>query len=477
MRQRIEADLCIIGAGSGGLSVAAGAAQMGATTVLIERGRMGGDCLNFGCVPSKSLLAAAYTAAAAQRGTAFGVSVGPLHIDGAGVHRHVHDVIAAIAPHDSVERFEGLGVSVIAATARFTGPREVVAGGTTIRARRFVIATGSRPAIPPISGLAATPFLTNETLFSLASIPQHLIVIGGGPVGVEMAQAHRLLGARVTLLEAATLLPRDDPELVDVVRRRLVSDGIDVREGVAIDRIEGNAGAVNFTVHVTAGGRPASIDGSHLLIATGRQANVEDLGLSDAGVACSPAGISVDARLRTSNRRIFAIGDCIAGGSRFTHAANDHAGIVLKNALFRWPATVDARALPHVTYTDPELAQVGLTEAQARATGKAIRVLRSSFAENDRARAERQTDGLAKVIVTASGHILGAGIVGSQAGELIHTWVLAMSQRLKIGAVATVIAPYPTRGEINKRVAGTYYTERIFGRSTRRIVRFLSRFG
>lgn len=475
MRQRIEADLCIIGAGSGGLSVAAGAAQMGATTVLIERGRMGGDCLNFGCVPSKSLLAAAYTAAAAQRGTAFGVSVGPLHIDGAGVHRHVQNVIDAIAPHDSVERFEGLGVTVIAAAARFAGPREVVAGGTTIRARRFVIATGSRPAIPPVPGLSATPFLTNETLFSLGSIPQHLIVIGGGPVGVEMAQAHQLLGARVTLLEAATLLPRDDPELVDVVRRRLVSDGIDLREGVAIDRIEGDAGTV--TVHLTVGGRPASIDGSHLLFATGRQANIEDLGLSAAGVACSPAGISVDARLRTSNRRIFAIGDCIAGGNRFTHAANDHAGIVLKNALFRWPAKVDARTLPHVTYTDPELAQVGLTEAQARATGKAIRVLRSSFAENDRARAERQTDGLAKVIVTDNGHILGAGVVGSQAGELIQTWVLAMSQRLKIGAVATLIAPYPTRGEINKRVAGTYYAERIFGRSTRRIVRFLSRFG
>lgn len=475
MTERIDADLCIIGAGSGGLSVAAGAAQMGAKTVLIEQARMGGDCLNFGCVPSKSLLAAAHMAAAAHRAPVFGIDVAPPRIDGARVRDHVRDVIAAIAPHDSAERFEGLGVTVISASARFIGAREVVAGSTAIVARRIVIATGSRPAIPPIPGLLATPFLTNETLFSLGTVPAHLIVIGGGPVGVEMAQAHQMLGARVTLLEAAMLLPRDDPELVALLRRRLRADGIDVREGARVDGVSGEAGSIS--VQVTIDGQPVRIDGSHLLIATGRRANIEDLGLSAAGVTASPNGIRVDARLRTSNRRIFAIGDCIADGCRFTHAASHHAGVVLKNALFRWPAKADTRALPHVTYTDPELAQVGPTEAQAGATGKAFRVLRAPFTGNDRARAERQTDGLAKVIVAPDGHILGAGIIGPQAGELIQIWVLAIHQRLKIGAVATMIAPYPTLGEINKQVAGTYYVERIFGPATRRIVRLLSRFG
>jgi pyruvate/2-oxoglutarate dehydrogenase complex dihydrolipoamide dehydrogenase (E3) component len=478
----VKADLCIIGAGSAGLSVAAGAAQMGARTVLIERGRMGGDCLNYGCVPSKSLIAAGRLAAIPARSPAFGVSLGPPVIDGAAVHRHVEEVIREIAPHDSVERFESLGVRVIAADARFAGRREVVAGDKLVRARRFVIASGSLPTVPPIAGLASTPFLTNETVFDLEAVPSHLIILGGGPVGTEMAHAQRRLGARVTLLQRSTLLPRDDPELVGVVRARLLADGVDVRERVRIVRTEGISGAHGTAptdavrVVVAGDGGEQTIAGSHLLVAAGRRPNIDGLALDAAGITSTPQGIVVDRRLRTSNRRVFAIGD-VTGGMQFTHVAGYHAAIVIKNALFRWPARADHRCVPWVTYTDPELAQVGLTESAAQGQRIRHRVLRATYATNDRARTERRTDGLIKVVVGRGGHILGAGIVGEQAGELIHTWVLAMSQRLKIGAVATMIAPYPTLGELNKNAAGTYFTPSLFSPQTRRLVRFLARFG
>ncbi|MCZ6608265.1 MAG: FAD-dependent oxidoreductase [Alphaproteobacteria bacterium] len=474
MAKALKVDICVIGAGSGGLSVAAGASQMGASTALIERGKMGGDCLNYGCVPSKALLAAGHAAQAVRGGGRFGVRAAAPAIDSGGVYGHVRGTIAAIAPNDSVERFEGLGVTVIQSSARFTGPREIAADGYRITARRIVIATGSSPVVPPVAGLGDVPYLTNETIFDLGQVPAHLIVIGGGPVGIEMAQAHRHLGARVTVVEMFSILASDDPELVDVVRARLAGEGIDLREGVTVARVEkaGNGVAV-----VIAGNDAEDrVQGSHVLIAAGRRPNVGGLDLEKAGIAYSPAGIQVDARLRTTNRRVFAIGD-VAGGYQFTHMAGYHAGIVLRNALFRLPAKVDTHAVPWVTYTAPELAQVGLTEDRARKQAGDIRVLRWPFAENDRARAERETDGLVKVITTPRGRILGAGIVGAHAGELIHAWVLAIGQKIKIGAVAGMIAPYPTLGEANKRAAGSFYTPALFGERTKRIVRFLSHFG
>ena len=474
MAKALKVDICVIGAGSGGLSVAAGASQMGASTALIERGKMGGDCLNYGCVPSKALLAAGHAAQAVRGAGRFGVRAAAPAIDSGGVYGHVWGTIAAIAPNDSVERFEGLGVKVIQSPARFTGPREIAADGLRITARRIVIATGSSPAVPPIAGLKDVPYLTNETIFDLGTVPAHLIVIGGGPVGIEMAQAHRHLGARVTVVEMFSIMASDDPELVDVVRARLAGEGIDLREGVTVARVEkaGNGVAV-----VLAGnGAEDRVQGSHVLIAAGRRPNVGGLDLEKAGIAYSPKGIEVDARLRTTNRRVFAIGD-VAGGYQFTHMAGYHAGIVLRNALFRLPAKVDTRAVPWVTYTAPELAQVGLTEDRARKRAGDIRVLRWPFAENDRARAERETDGLVKVITTPRGRILGAGIVGAHAGELIPAWVLAIGQKIKIGAVAGMIAPYPTLGEANKRAAGSFYTPALFGERTKRIVRFLSHFG
>jgi pyruvate/2-oxoglutarate dehydrogenase complex dihydrolipoamide dehydrogenase (E3) component len=474
MTRLLHADICIIGAGSGGLAVAAGAAQLGARTVLVERAKMGGECLNSGCVPSKALLAAGRMAARAADGPAFGVEFGAVRIDAARVHAHVQGVIAAIAPFDSVERFESLGVTVIRASARFVGPAEIEAGDTRIKARRFVIATGSLPQVPPIAGLAEAPYLTNETIFDLDVAPAHLIVIGGGPLGVEMAEAHRRLGSRVTLLEVRSILARDDAELVGVIRSRLTAAGVSVREGVEIGAVD--AGKAGLAVTWTENGTESRVEGSHLLVATGRRPAVDGLELSAAGITLSEQGIAVDARLRTHNRRVFAIGDVI-GGNRFTHVAGYQAGIVIRNALFRIPSRADSRCIPRVTYTDPELAQVGITEAEAAAARLAFRVLRWSYRDNDRAQAEHVTDGLVKVIVGPRGHILGAGIVGAAAGELIQVWVLAISRRLTIGSIATMIVPYPTLGEISKRAAGTFFTPALFGKRSRWLVRFLGRFG
>lgn len=476
MVETLEVDICVIGAGSGGLSVAAGAAQMGAKTALFERGKMGGDCLNYGCVPSKALLAAGHAAANYSHSGVFGVEGGPARVAFDKVNDHVQGVIAAIAPHDSVDRFEGLGVQVIQQAALFTGPGEVTgADGTRVRARRFVIATGSSPAAPPISGLDAVDYLTNETVFSLRACPDHLIIVGGGPIGLEMAQAHRRLGARVTVLEAFKIMGPDDRELAAVVQARLVEEGVEILEGAAVQQVEKTATGVAATVEYE--GAERRIEGSHLLVAAGRSPNLDGLDLEAAGIEYSRKGIEVDDRLRTSNKKIFAVGD-VASRYQFTHVAGYHAGIVIRNALFRQPAKVKYNAVPWVTYTDPELANVGLTEAAAREQhGDAVRVVTASFAENDRARAEDRTEGFIKVVTGRRGRILGAGIVGHHAGELLQPWILAISQNMKIGAMAGIIAPYPTMGEINKRAAGNYYTPSLFSARTRWIVRFLARFG
>jgi len=472
MSRVLTPDLCVIGAGAGGLAAAAGAAQLGAKVVLIERGAMGGDCLNFGCVPSKALLAAARLADLGRRASPLGIDYPPPRIDFAAIGDSVEKVIAGIAPNDSVERFEGLGVTVLRSEARFAGPRSLRAGDAEVRPRRFVVATGSQPSIPPIPGLDRAPYLTNETVFANRVLPQHLIVIGGGPIGVEMAQAHRRLGARVTVLDLGALLPRDDPELVSLLAERLSGEGIVLRPHSTIASVA-RSGA-GLVVQLADG---EGITGSHLLVAAGRRPSIEALDLAAAGIAAGPHGIKVDARLRTTNRRAFAIGD-VAGGPQFTHIALYHAGIVIRNALFRWPAKVDYRALPWVTYTDPELAQVGLTDTAAQqAFGATARVLRWPFEENDRAHTEHDTAGLLKIVTRRDGRILGASILGSGAGDLILPWALAISQRLKIGAFANLIAPYPTRGEAGKRAAGSFYTPALFSARTRRIVRFLARFG
>lgn len=476
MGRRIEADICVIGAGSGGLSVAAGASQLGARTVLIEARKMGGDCLNYGCVPSKALLAAAKMAASIDRAADFGITIASRSVDFPAVMAHVRGAIAAIAPHDSRKRFERVGVTVIAGQARFVSDREVAVGDNRIIARRFVIATGSRPLVPPIAGLDGCDFLTNETLFDLEELPEHLVIIGGGPVGLEMATAFSYLGAKVTVIEAARALAREDPEVASIVLAAIRRAGVDLREGVAVTAVARD-GERGCRLTLSAGDGEVSLAGSHLLVAAGRRANVAGLDLEVAGVEYTASGIRTDARMQTTNRRIFAIGD-VTGGPQFTHAAGYQAGIVLRNALFRLPARAIGAGLPRVTYTDPDLAAVGLNETEARERhGDRIRILRAPFSDIDRARTDRREEGLIKVVAGRRGRILGVSIVGPDAGELIHPWALAISKGLRLSAMANYIAPYPTLGEIGKRVAGLYYSPGLFSEGTRAIVRFLSRFG
>jgi pyruvate/2-oxoglutarate dehydrogenase complex dihydrolipoamide dehydrogenase (E3) component len=470
MSKVLKPDLCVIGAGSGGLTVAAGAAQMGATVVLVEGHKMGGDCLNYGCVPSKSLLAAGKRAHAMTAGAPFGVATVVPKIDFAAAKVHVRAVIAAIEPHDSQERFEGLGVTVLRDWARFVSPTRVVVGDSAVEARRFVIATGSSPAIPPIPGIDQVRVHTNEDIFDLIECPKHLIIIGGGPIGIELAQAHRRLGAAVTVLEAGRALGREDPEMAALVLDRLRTEGIEIVENASVESVRPATGGIA----VRAGG--AELIGSHLLVAAGRRVNLERLDLAAGGVRHTERGIAVDRGLRSvSNRRVYAIGDA-AGGPQFTHLAGYHGGIVIRSALFGLPVRARDDHIPRVTFSEPELAQVGLTEAEARARhGSRLEVLTAEYAGNDRAQAERATEGRIKVMVVRSRPV-GATIVGANAGDLISVWALALSARLKIAAIAGMVAPYPTYGELSKRAAGQYYVPRLFqSPRVKRVVRFLQR--
>jgi pyruvate/2-oxoglutarate dehydrogenase complex dihydrolipoamide dehydrogenase (E3) component len=473
-------DICVIGAGSGGLSVAAAAAAFGVPVVLIEKDRMGGECLNSGCVPSKALLAAAKRLTAVRNAEPFGIRTQRATVDFRQVHDHVHRVIGAIAPNDSAARFTGLGVRVVEGAARFKDARTVVVdhADCEIRARRFVVATGSTAAVPPIPGLDGTPYLTNETVFDLRALPKHLIVIGAGPVGLELAQAFRRLGSEVTVLEAGQPLAKDDPECAAIVLDQLARDGVVVRAGtrvLSVTKVRTRI-AVLVTGMAEDDAPTETIEGTHLLVATGRQAAVDGLDLDKAGIRTGRDGIVVDKRLRTSNKRVYAIGD-VVGGLRFTHVANAHAGIVIRNALFRLPAKLRIETIPWVTFTEPELAQVGLTEAEARRRHKHLRILRWPYHENDRAQAERETQGHIKVVTTKGGTILGATIVGAGAGELIGTWTLAISQGLTIRAMTEIIVPYPALAEIGKRAAISFYTPGLTSRFVRRIIAFLRRFG
>ncbi|MEM1076607.1 MAG: FAD-dependent oxidoreductase [Pseudomonadota bacterium] len=469
--ERVKTDVLILGAGSGGLSVAAGASQMGADVVLLEGQKMGGDCLNFGCVPSKALIASGKAAFSQRHASVYGVANGRGDADYAAAKDHVHDVIAQIAPVDSQERFEGFGVRVIRDFGRFISPTEVQAGTTIITARRIVIATGSSPLVPPIPGLQDVPFETNETLFDLRDKPDHLLIIGGGPIGMEMAQAHIRLGSQVTVIEAAQALGQDDPELAAVVLDSLRAEGVLIEENTKAAEIKGSAGAVEV---VTQDGR--SFKGSHLLLAVGRKANIEGLGLDVAGINTRDNGIDVDAGLRTSNRKVYAIGD-VAGGMQFTHVAGYHAGVIIRSMLFGLRSKAKSAHIPWATYTEPELSHVGLTEAQARkAHGPALEVVRFDYAHNDRAIAERKTKGFIKVMVYKSRPV-GASIVGYQAGELINLWALALANRMKMSQIAAMVSPYPTIGEVNKRAVGAYFSPRLFDNATvKRIVGLVQRY-
>ncbi|MBS0271187.1 MAG: FAD-dependent oxidoreductase [Proteobacteria bacterium] len=465
----MKVDICIIGAGSGGLSVAAGAAQLGVSVALIEGHKMGGDCLNYGCVPSKALLAAAKRANIFRSSEAFGIQKVEPKINFKKLHDHIHEVISTLAPQDSVERFEKLGVKVVQEKARFLSPKLVQAGNTQVEAKYFVIATGSSPTIVPLPGIENVPYLTNETIFDLKEKPGHLIVVGGGPIGCEIAQAYRLLGVKVTLLEAFTLLPKEDHEVVSILRNRLKKDGIDIFEGVKILALSQEKKILHIQLEQE--GKEISLQGTHLLMATGRKPNVMNLGLEEAGVQYNPKGIEVDRRLRTTNKKIYAIGD-VVGGYQFTHMASYHAQVVIKNCLFHLPSKVDYKALPWVTYTNPEIAHIGIMHHEGPAGSK---TLLWPYKDCDRAQTERETEGFIKVTTTPHGKVLGVSIIGVHAGELILPWGLLIEKRLKIRALADLIVAYPTLSEISKKVTSSFYAPLLFSPFTRKIVKFLMR--
>lgn len=479
MMQTINTDIVIIGAGSGGLSLAAGAAQMGARVVLFEGGEMGGDCLNTGCVPSKALLAVAKAAHHARSKVRFGIHVADTKIDFSVAKDYVDNVIGTIAPHDSVERFNSLGVTVISEFARFKTSHIVVSDTYEVRAKYIVIATGSTAFVPPIPGLDKVRYHTNETIFADRDTPDHLVIIGGGPIGIEMAQAHSRLGVKVTIIEALTVMGRDDQELVSILKNRLIHEGVTIIEGISVTKIDKKtAPARQNGNHITiqlADGKV--LDASHLLVAAGRRPAIDQLVLDMAGVAHNDAGIITDKRLRTNKKHIYAIGD-VAGREQFTHIAGYHAGIVIRNILFKLPAKIDDSAVPWVTYCDPELAHVGLSIAEAKAKYGAenISILSTPLSDNDRAIAESRTEGMVKIITHKKGRILGASILAPAAGEMILAWAVAITARQKISTMASVIAPYPTYGDASKRVAGSFYSDKLFSPRIRKIVQFLLKF-
>lgn len=467
MTEVLTPDICVIGAGAGGPSVAAAAAAFGVPTVLIEGIRMG----DAGTMPSKALLAAAAHAASARAGQPFGVkaSVG---VDFGAVQKHVRDTIARIAPLHSAEHLTGLGVRVIKGEAVFKDRCTIVVDDRIeIRARRFVLATGSRPAVPDVPGLDTGPYYTTESIFDLKQLPARLIVAGAGAVDLELAQALRRLGSDVTVLEAGEPLAGDDPEAGAIVLAQLERDGIIIKTNAKLVHISHSTYSVAVTIE--SDGRQEMVEGSHLLIAVGRKPATDALNLTAARIKHDVSGIKVNRKLKTSNRRVYAIGDAAAGQPRDTQAADYHVRLVILNALFRAPVRADPSAVPRVTFTDPELAQAGLTEAEARARRLKFGILRWPYHDNDRAQAERSTHGHIKVIVDKKGRVLGATIVGARAGEMIATWSLAVAQRLNIRAFADVVFPHPTYSEIGKRVAVDFFAPNLTRPWVRRIIGWL----
>ena len=470
---RVACDICVIGAGPGGLTVAAAAARFGRQVILIEQGKMGGDCLNYGCVPSKALIAAARQAHVFRASTSFGITAMEPEVSFPAVMDHVHSAISAIAPNDSEERFLQLGCRVIRAKARFISPEAVEAAGQTITARRFVIATGSSPSVPPIAGLSGVTYFTTDTIFDNRVRPGHLIILGAGPVGLELGQAFRRLGSAVTMLETEAPLAGADAVSRKIVLDALGHEGVEIIADCRVEAFREETGYIHASVGTA--GVKREISGTHLLLAAGRRPNVEDLGLEAAGIAFSASGIGVDLGLRTSNRRVYAIGDVT--GAQFTHAASHQAGLVIRSALFRLPIRYRASAMPRVVFTDPEFASVGLSEAEAARRGLTPHVIELPFANNDRALIERRTDGCMRIVLDRKKRVLGAAIVGINAGELLFPWVHLTRSGERLRTMADAVVPYPTLSETGKSAGIASYAGLASNPWVRRIADMMAVFG
>jgi len=465
MNNTIKVDIAIIGAGSAGLSLAAGAAQLGLKVALIEKAKMGGDCLNYGCVPSKSFLSAAKKVWRNRQNEFLKTEKAELNFE--KVMAHVQQVINTIAPNDSQERFEGLGVKLIKAKAEFIDRKTLKAGEDLIKAKKMVIATGSKPLIPEITGLEKIKYYTNESIFSIKHLPEHLIILGAGPMGAELAQAFCFLGSKVSLVSRDTLLAREDKECTTVLREQLQKNGVILYELTKIESImkSGSNVTVNFIDN-------SSIEGSELLIATGRHVDLTELKLDKAGVSYSEYGVDVDKRLRTNVKNIYAMGDAI-GEFQYTHAANYDAGILLKNLCFKIPAKVNYNAMPRVTYTYPELAHVGMATDGVNEKKYQLSIL--DFSENDRAQCESLTIGKIRVVTDKKGYIKGVSMIAANAGELILPWIMAIRENKSLRSFTDVTVPYPTLSESSKAVAAQFYKPKLFSRPVKTIVKLLSK--
>lgn len=466
-------DVGIIGGGAAGLTVAAGVSRLGAKTILIEReGRLGGDCLHYGCVPSKTLLRTAHVYHLMTNAGRFGLpEVRPAPVDFRTVSSRIREVIATIQRHDSVERFCELGVKVEFGVAKFTDERTVSCNGNRLTARNWVIATGSSPAIPDVAGLDDTPFITNKELFYLDELPQSLIVIGAGAVAVEMAQAMGRLGSKVDVIQrSGQILSKEDKDMADEVMASLEREGVTFHVNTMLTEVR-DCGQIRQVAFENGDGHPVTLEADSILVALGRVPNVAGLGLEDAGVHYSRKGIDVDARLRTSQKHIYAAGD-VTGSHQYTHAAGYEGGVVLTNAVLRLPRKVDYTWLPHAIYCDPEFASIGLNEKAAEKAGIDYTVWKEAFRDNDRSLTEGYDGGILKMVVDKRENVLGVQILGPHAGELINEWVAVLNGRVKLSTLAGAVHPYPTLGEINKRIAGDVFARKLFSESVRKKLKF-----
>ena len=468
---RYDFDIGILGGGSAGLTVAAGATQAGAKTLLVDKeGRLGGDCVYYGCVPSKTLIRSAQVYHLMKNAREFGLpEVALQRPDYGEIAKRIQSVIRTIQKYDSEERFCKLGAKVEYGDASFVDEHAISLDGKRYSARYWVIATGSSAAIPPLEGLKTTPYITNREIFSLGKLPASMAVIGGGPIGIEFAQAFTRLGTKVFVVEfLGQILNADDRDMTELVMNVLKSEGVEFYLGSAVKstRTVGNEIEVTFQK----GDETKSIRAETLLVATGRKVNLEGLGLENIGVTLDKRGLKLDEKLRTTQKHMFGAGD-VTGTYQFTHAAGYEGGIVVSNAIFHFPRKVDYTYLPWVTYTDPELASIGMNEKSAKAKGVSYSVWSEEFVNNDRSLAEGESTGKIKMLLDEKEKPIGVQILGPQAGDLLSEWVAAMNGKVKLSTLVSAVHPYPTLAEINKRVAGNLLATKIFSEKVKKALK------